>query len=70
MQNLYNKPEMKALQSALDKHLDSRLRAVKDDFLPASEYVKMAGLGHYREVTAPVGRVKSPWGDWKSTLTD
>src|SRR5215467_9568006 len=68
MHNLYNKPEMKALQSALDKHLDSRLRAVKDDFLPANEYVKMAGLGHYQEVIAPVGHVKSPWGDWKSTL--
>jgi len=69
MHNLCNKPEVKALQSALDKHLDSRLRAVKDDFLPASEYVKMAGVGHYREVNAPVGHVKSPWGDWEFTLT-
>jgi len=48
--------------------LDVNLREVRDDFLPAAEYVKRAGVGHYREVNSPVGHVRSPWGDWESTL--
>jgi len=68
MHNLCNKSEAKSIQAALDKQLDSRLRAVNDDFLPAREYVARAGVGHYREVNVPVGHTKSPWGDWESTL--
>ena len=69
MHNLCNKSEAKSIQAALDKQLSSRLRAVKDDFLPARDYIARAGVGHYREVNVPVGHTQSPWGDWESTLT-
>ena len=66
MRNLCGKnPE---LRSQLDRALDAVLRKRKDEFLPAAEYVKRAGVGHYQEVNVPVGRHPSPWGDWDSTL--
>lgn len=68
MRNLIGKPEARALQSRLDHTLDAELKRRKDDFLPAAEYVRRAGLGHYREVNVKVGRHPSPWGDWDSTL--
>jgi arylsulfatase A-like enzyme len=70
MHNLCGKPAHKALEQRLDRLLDARLRAVHDDFLPAAEYIKRAGVGHYGEVTASVGHVRSPWGDWESTLQE
>jgi arylsulfatase A-like enzyme len=69
MHNLCNRPEAKPIQAALDRQLNSRLRAVKDDFLPARDYVARAGVGHYREVNVAVGHTKSPWGDWESTAS-
>lgn len=68
MHNLCGKSEHKDLQQRLDRALDARLKDVHDDFLPAAEYVKKAGVGHYKEVTQPAGHTKSPWGDWESTL--
>ncbi len=68
MHNLCNRSEHKDLQRKLDRELDGVLLRRKDEFLPAAEYVKRAGLGHYREVNVPVGRHPSPWGDWDSTL--
>jgi arylsulfatase A-like enzyme len=68
MHNLCGKD--KGLQSQLDRALDAALRKRKDDFLPAAEYVKLAGVGHYGEVNVPVGRHPSPWGDWDSTLSE
>ena len=59
----------KRLQAQLDRALNDSLRARKDDFLPAAEYIKRAGVGHYKEVTMPAGHKTSPWGDWRSTLT-
>ena len=44
------------------------LKLRKDDFLPAAEYLRRAGLGHYREANTKIGRHSSPWGDWDSTL--
>lgn len=69
MHNLRGKGEARELQRRMDGALDAKLRERKDEFLPAAEYVKRAGLGHYREVNVPVGRHPSPWGDWDSTLT-
>ena len=68
MHNLCGKSEHRELQSRLDRQLDAALRLRKDEFLPAAEYVKRDGLGHYQEVNVPVGRHPSPWGDWDSTL--
>jgi arylsulfatase A-like enzyme len=68
MRNLCGTAGAKALQARLNRALDERLRAVKDDFLPAAEYVRRAGMGHYREVTMAAGHTRSPWGDWESTL--
>jgi arylsulfatase A-like enzyme len=57
------------LQSRLDRMLEATLRQRKDDFLPAAEYAKRAGVSHYRELNVPIGRHPSPWGDWDSTLS-
>jgi hypothetical protein len=66
---LCNQKQSTAIQAHMEKELQKRLRLLKDEFLPSKEYVRRAGFGHYREVNAPVGHVKSPWGDWESTLT-
>ena len=68
MHNLIGKPEGKELLARLDPELDTELKRRKDDFLPASEYLRRAGLSHYREVNVQIGRHPSPWGDWDSTL--
>jgi len=68
MHNLCNGAGQRKLQMQLDRALDRGLRTRKDDFLPAEEYIKRAGIGHYREVTMPAGRANSPWGDWQSTM--
>ena len=69
MHNLLGKPEHRDLQSRLDRELDATLKLRKDDFLPAAEYAKRAGVGHYQELNVPIGRHPSPWGDWDSTLS-
>jgi arylsulfatase A-like enzyme len=68
MHNLCGKSEHRELQSSLNRQLDATLRERKDEFLPAADYVKRAGVGHYKEVNVAVGRHPSPWGDWDSTL--
>jgi arylsulfatase A-like enzyme len=68
MRNLIGKPEARALHTSLDRELDAELKRRHDDFLPAAEYIRRAGLAHYRELNVPVGRHPSPWGDWDSTL--
>jgi len=68
MHNLCGKPEARDLQRGMDGALDRELKRRHDEFLPAAEYVKRAGLGHYGEVNVKVGRHPSPWGDWDSTL--
>jgi arylsulfatase A-like enzyme len=68
MRNLISRPEHKALQSSLDRALDAQLKRIGDDFLPAADYVRRAKVGHYKEVNAPIGHIRSPWGDWESTL--
>ena len=68
MHNLIGKPDAKTLQSRLDRDLNAELKRRKDDFLPAAEYIRRAGVGHYREVNVKIGRHDSPWGDWTSTL--
>jgi arylsulfatase A-like enzyme len=67
MRNLCGKSEQRSIEQRLDRLLDARLREVRDEFLPAAEYVKRAGVGHYREVIMPLGHCRSPWGDWEST---
>ncbi len=68
MRNLAGRPEAKGLLLRLDRELDAELKRRKDEFLPAAEYIRRAGVGHYREVNTNVGRHTSPWGDWASTL--
>jgi arylsulfatase A-like enzyme len=68
MRNLIGNPEARALHTRLDRELDAELKRRHDDFLPAAEYVRRAGLGHYRELNVPIGHHPSPWGDWDSTL--
>lgn len=66
-QNLAGKEHYRDLQSRMERMLDGKLRAAGDEFLPGASYVERAGAQHYREVSAPIARVKSPWGDWEST---
>jgi arylsulfatase A-like enzyme len=68
--NLCNRPEAAELQTSMERQLAARLRSLKDEFLPAEEYVRQAGVGHYREVNVKVGFTESPWGDWKSTSSE
>jgi arylsulfatase A-like enzyme len=68
MRNLCGKSGHKELQARLDRALDARLRRYKDDFLSGAEYLRRAGLEHYREVNNPIGHHRSPWGDWEATL--
>jgi len=68
MHNLIGKSEAKDLQARLNRDLDAELKRRKDDFLPAADYLKRAGLTHYREANVKIGRHPSPWGDWDSTL--
>ena len=65
MHNLVN---ARALRATLDRQLDARLRALKDDFLPAARYMERSGAAHYHELHTPIGFTRSPWGDWESTL--
>ena len=57
----------RALQARLERKLEGLLKKAGDEFLPGARYVERAHAAHYTEVTAPVGQVKSPWGDWEST---
>jgi arylsulfatase A-like enzyme len=66
-QNLVGKGRYRDLQARLERMLDKKLKAAGDDFLPGARYVERANAQHYREVSAEVTRVKSPWGDWEST---
>lgn len=65
-QNLANNPQYRSVQSMLERRLDEKLKSVGDEFLPGARYVERANATHYQEVNAPVGNVKSPWGDWAS----
>lgn len=65
-QNLIGNPRYKDLQASLERRLDQKLRSLKDEFLPGARYIERANAAHYQEVNAPVGKVDSPWGDWKS----
>jgi arylsulfatase A-like enzyme len=62
MRNLTGKAEARTLQSRLDRELDAELKRRKDDFLPAAEYARRAGVTHYREVNVPIGHVIQPLG--------
>ena len=68
MRNLIGKAEARDVQARLDRELDAQLKARRDDFLPAAEYVRRAGVGHYGEVNVKAGKSSSPWGDWESTM--
>ncbi len=69
MHNLCGKPDAAKVQVGMERQLVARLRELKDEFLPAKEYIDRAGVGHYGEVTIKAGRTVSPWGDWESTLS-
>ena len=69
MHNLCGNRQWGAVQEALDGELERWLKRLDDGFLPASEYVRRAGVGHFMELQWPIGRTYSPWGDWKSTLS-
>ncbi|MBS1815683.1 MAG: sulfatase [Acidobacteria bacterium] len=68
MHNLIGKPEAAATQKQLETELQSWLHRLNDEFLPGREYLERAHLLHYGEAQEKIGHVKSPWGDWESTL--
>lgn len=69
MRNLVADTGSSETRKRLDALLDAQLKLRKDGFLPAEEYVRRIGAGHYREVNVPVGHTTSPWNDWSSTAS-
>ena len=67
-QNLVGNSRYRDLQAGLERTLDKKLKAAGDEFLPGARYVERANALHFREVTGEPGHVKSPWGDWESTM--
>jgi arylsulfatase A-like enzyme len=68
MNNLCGRSEARRIQAAMDRELNSWLEALNDRFLPAHAYLEQDSLSHYLETKFPIGQVRSPWGDWQSTL--
>ncbi len=66
--NLCGHPAARGTQARLERELDRWLERLHDEFLPAAAYLKRDGLEGYTEPKVPVGHVRSPWGDWESTL--
>ena len=53
--NLVGKPQVKDLQARLDKDLQRKLRAAKDDFLPGGAYIRKWGYKVDANGTVPYG---------------
>lgn len=68
MHNLCGRPEAKAIQARLDIELSTWLKTLNDQFLPGTDYLRRDHLSHYLETEFPISHVRSPWGDWESTL--
>jgi arylsulfatase A-like enzyme len=68
MHNLCGKVEVKAIQQQLDAELRRWLARLDDQFLTAPEYWRRDRLDHYFEANLPWDYVRSPWGDWESSL--
>jgi hypothetical protein len=68
MHNLCGQSGARDLQASLNRDLDSWLETLNDQFMPARNYLERDGLSHYLETKFPIGSVRSPWGDWQSTL--
>ena len=56
------------IQRELESDLNRWLRLLGDQFHAGESYLKRDKLSHYLEPYSAVGRVQSPWGDWKSTM--
>lgn len=68
MHNLCGRTEAKEIQARLEAELVERLAMTDDEFLPGATHVDRDGLENYLELQRPIGNVRSPWGDWQSTL--
>ena len=66
--NLVKEASARPLLARFERMLDAKLKQAGDEFLPGASYVEKARAAHYREVTAPIGDITSPWGDWEATL--
>jgi arylsulfatase A-like enzyme len=69
LRNLCGRPEARDIQAGMDRELNAWLQASGDQFLPARAYLERDRLTHFVETQFPVGLVRSPWGDWRSTLS-
>lgn len=68
MSNLIGKPEVKGIQTRLDRQLEMWLTALNDEFLPSETYLGRDILTNYMEPYSAVIYTRSPWDDWESTL--
>jgi arylsulfatase A-like enzyme len=68
MHNLCAQPQAQEIHEKLDAELSLWLKALQDRFAPAQVYLQRDGLAHYLETKFPIGNMRSPWGDWQSTL--
>lgn len=70
MHNLCGESEMQEVQSRLEGELNAWLEMLGDEFLPGREYLERDSLTHYTEPQTPIGYIRSPWGDWESTIVN
>ena len=68
MHNLCGKSSARSIQEAMEAELKKWLVALQDKFLPGIDYLERDHLTNYIETTVKVGDIRSPWGDWQSTL--
>ncbi len=70
MNNLCGQSAVQEVQRQLEGELAGWMKILDDKFLPAAEYLKRDGWAHFMEAQVPVHHIKSPWGDWESTLAE
>lgn len=68
MRNLCGKPSAKSIQASMEVELNKWLVALNDKFLPGEDYLEQDHLTNYMEPKEKINDVRSPWGDWQSTL--
>ena len=69
LRNLCGRAEARDIQARMDRELNAWLQESGDQFLPARAYLERDRLTHFVETQFPVAQVRSPWGDWQSTLS-
>jgi arylsulfatase A-like enzyme len=68
LHNQVDSPAHARIRSGLESELAAWRHRLGDGFLPAEAYLRRDRIEHYLETQVPVAAMRSPWGDWQSTL--